>query len=63
MDAWGKQSYKLKLTPQYHSIHPVFHVSLLEPYHARDGEIPSSDPVLVVGEEEWEVEKILDHEV
>ena len=41
----------------------MFHVSLLEPYHQRDGvEAPAfSNPELVDGGEEWEVEEIVDH--
>jgi len=36
----GKQAYRLSLPQLYKSIHPVFHVSLLEPYHRRAGEDP-----------------------
>ncbi|OJD25597.1 hypothetical protein ACJ73_03034 [Blastomyces percursus] len=60
IDIRGKQAYKLRLTPQYRGIHPVFHVSLLEPYHARDGKIPEAQPILISAQEEWEVESILD---
>jgi hypothetical protein len=59
IDAWGKQAYKLSLPPQYKDIHPVFHVSLLEPYHARDGQPTPPGPVLLEGEEAWLVESIL----
>jgi hypothetical protein len=31
----GKQTYKLQLTPMYKALHPVFHISLLEPYMER----------------------------
>ena len=44
-------------------VHPVFHVSLLEPVsqHPHVGHIPApSPPVEVEGETEWEVEEILD---
>ncbi|EDN10942.1 predicted protein [Histoplasma mississippiense (nom. inval.)] len=60
IDIRGTQAYKLKLTPQYKGIHPVFHVSLLEPYHARDGQIPQPEPIIIDAQEEWEVEAILD---
>jgi hypothetical protein len=58
----GEQAYELEL-PEKWTIHPVFHVSLLEPYRRRPGEDPASHPeaVLVDGDEEWyEVEEILD---
>src|SRR5271168_5335977 len=58
----GEQAYELEL-PEKWTNHPVFHVSLLEPYSRRPGEDPASHPeaVLVDGDEEWyEVEAILD---
>jgi hypothetical protein len=44
-------------------IHPMFHVSLLEPYHTST--IPRKThepppPIVVNGEQEYEVEEILD---
>ena len=59
LETWGKQSYKLKLPPSWHSIHPVFHVSLLEPYKQWDGVPIAPGPEIVDGEEEWFVEEIL----
>ena len=60
VEAWGKQAYCLQLTPQYRQIHPVFHVSLLEPYRAQPGEEEAKPgPVIIDGEDEWEVESIL----
>ena len=43
-------------------MHNVFHVSLLEPWHSRDGseELPMSVQLDDEGTPEWEVEKILD---
>lgn len=61
----GEQAYKLRL-PEKWQIHPVFHVSLLEPYRRRHGEDPAqhAEPItLDSGEEEWEVEEILDKRV
>lgn len=56
----GKRAYKLEL-PQTIKVHPVFHVSLLEKkttdnWNRKPEPLP---PVIVDGEEEWEVEKIL----
>ncbi len=45
------QAYKLGLPERYGAIHPVFPVSLLEPWHSR-GEDPESQAILVEGEEE-----------
>src|SRR5579862_7939740 len=62
-EALGKQAYRLDLPKTLGAIHPVFHVSLLEPYHRRDGEAPSAPPAPILledGGEEYEVEAILD---
>ncbi|RMZ74709.1 hypothetical protein DV738_g5687, partial [Chaetothyriales sp. CBS 135597] len=62
IDLIGTQAYKLKLPPQVR-VHPVFHVSLLEPYHQRAGEDPSEhDPpeVMPDGTLLYEVEAVLD---
>jgi hypothetical protein len=44
-------------------IHPIFHVSLLEPYHASTipGKTQKPTPSIILnGEQEYEVEEILD---
>ncbi|MBW0593599.1 hypothetical protein O181_133314, partial [Austropuccinia psidii MF-1] len=56
-------SYHLKLPSQWKSIHPVFHISLLEPVKKStisnwNQEPPS--PIIIEKEEEWEVSQILD---
>ena len=58
----GSLAYRLELDPGL-KIHDVFHSSRLSP-HIPDtipGRIPPQPPPLVIdGEEEWEVEEILD---
>ena len=63
--AVGTHAYRL-LLPDTMKVHPVFHVSLLDP--ARDDplpgqQIPPPPPVIVDGEKEHEVEEILDSRV
>lgn len=51
----------MKLPKSFGSIHPVFHVSLLEPYYQRPGAEPREPPgILIDGETEYLVEAILD---
>ena len=57
----GTHAYRLELPSSWKSIHPVFHVSKLNPYH-EDPEQPNHPqppPDIVEGEPEWEVEAIL----
>ncbi|MBW0528649.1 hypothetical protein O181_068364 [Austropuccinia psidii MF-1] len=59
----GSHSYHLKLPFQWKSVHPVFHVSLLEP--VKQSRIPNQNqfpppPVLVEEQEEWKVAKVVD---
>ena len=57
----GTHAYELELPPGVGKIHPVFHISLLEPYHANN--IPgcrSPTPVPIdLEEDEHEVESIV----
>jgi hypothetical protein len=58
----GSHAYKLDLPPQM-NIHPVFHVSLLEPASnnpLQGQKQPNPPPVIIDNEEEYEVEDILD---
>lgn len=58
----GTHAYKLDLPQQWKTVHPVFHVSKLEPYHEdpENPNFPSPPPDVIEGEPEWEVEQILD---
>ncbi|MBW0506838.1 hypothetical protein O181_046553 [Austropuccinia psidii MF-1] len=56
-------AYHLKLPSKWKSIHPVFHISLLEPsktstFPNRHQEPPP--PIIIEEEEEWEFSRILD---
>ncbi|MBW0480795.1 hypothetical protein O181_020510 [Austropuccinia psidii MF-1] len=56
-------AYHLKLPSQWKSIHPVFHISLLEP--VKKSKIPNQNqepppPIFIEEEEEWEYSQILD---
>jgi hypothetical protein len=62
----SSHAYRLKLPKSMSSVHPVFHVSLLELH--RSSNIPNRmeeplPPVLVEGEWEEEVEAIVDSKV
>ena len=61
----GNRALKLDISPRW-KIHPVFHVSLLEPYKDSDrpnGEQPPRDPEDVEGDMEWDVEKIVKSQI
>ena len=58
--AVGPVAYELEMNPGW-KVHPVFHVSLLEPYRT-DGRVqPPPPPVELEGALEYEVESILSH--
>jgi hypothetical protein len=65
----GKQAYCLDLLLRWRRIHPVFHVSLLEPYRLREGvDLKKDFPLVLIDDEdeedpvvEWEVEDIVGH--
>ena len=56
-------TYQLCL-PKTWKIHPVFHTTLLSPYHKNDIQspnFPTPPPDLIVEEEEYEIDQILCH--
>jgi hypothetical protein len=65
------QAYELVLPPGMQRLHPTFHVSLLEPYHARAGYEPGPVPMLldvneyddtdVATGQHYEIKKIVAH--
>jgi hypothetical protein len=57
-------TFKVNLPSKFRAIHPVFHASKLMPYTESTipGQAaPKPSPILVKGEQEWEVEEILQH--
>ena len=62
-DKVGAQAYRLTL-PNTYRIHNTFHVSLLEKYHHRAGDVAAESmlqaPELIDDDEQWEIEEILD---
>lgn len=63
----GKAAVRLHLSAGYERIHNVFHVSLVKPYKARDGErVKQVEPLPWLvddqGEPQYEVEAVLDHQ-
>ncbi|KAH0607133.1 uncharacterized protein H6S33_003121 [Morchella sextelata] len=65
LEAIGTRAYKLSLPPQM-GIHPVFHVSLLEPYRAPvdpERRVPLPEPEEIEGEQNWVVREVADSRV
>jgi len=62
IEAVGKQAYYLQLPKMLGVVHPVFYVSLLEPYNCKDGEELLAPPLAILKEsrEEYEVDEVLD---
>jgi hypothetical protein len=54
----GRLAYELELPP-WLPVHPVFHTSLLKPFHSDGRHQPPPPPLLVDGVEEWEVEEVV----
>ena len=61
MEKRGNWAFKLEISPRW-KIHPIFHVSLLEPYRQSNGpgrEQPPREAEEIDGDLEWEVECIV----
>jgi hypothetical protein len=56
----GPVAYKLKMNPGW-LVHPVFHVSLREPYRESGRMQPPPPPIETKGALKYEVESILEH--
>jgi hypothetical protein len=64
VEAVGPQAYRLDIAGHLSGIHPVFHVSLLEPVNRRGTEVaPTLHVELVNDEEEHEIKSIVDSKV
>ena len=62
----GTHSVKIQLPSDMHSIHPVFHVSQLEPHKPStipNREIEPPSPVEIDNEQEYEISEVLDSKV
>ena len=65
LETKGNRAYKLEISPRWR-IHPVFHVSLLEPYRTSNRpnrEQPPLEPEDIEGDLEWEIERIVKSEI
>ena len=63
IEVMGPVTFKLKLPKQWKK-YPVFHAGLLTPYRTmieHGPDYPRHPPDVIKGEEEWEVEAILNH--
>ena len=60
LETVGTHTYQLDL-PTGWKMHPIYHITQLEPFQGRKGEEPEQPPpVTIDNHKEWEVEEILD---
>ena len=59
LEVIGRNAVRLQFPDSLHQIHPTVSISLIKPYHPRQG--CPAPPVVIDGVEEWEVEQITGH--
>ena len=57
----GPVACKLELGSRLKGVHDVFHVSLLKQYEAGGDGVTPPEPIVIDGDTEFEVERILGH--
>ena len=57
----GPVACKLELGSRLKGVHDVFHVSLLKQYEAGGDGVTPPEPIVIDGDAEFEVERILGH--
>ena len=57
----GPVACKLELGSRLKGVHNVFHVSLLRKYEAGEDEVTPTEPIVIDGATEFEVERISGH--
>ena len=57
----GPVACKLELGSRLKGVHDVYHVSLLKKYEAGGDGVTPPEPIVIDGDTEFEVERILEH--